>query len=71
MGQTEGQGCTKESRNPSQEIHLPETDESSDEEEVVGLDESAVGGEEEDGVEHEPSTAVCTFAGNSTSACLL
>jgi hypothetical protein len=30
-----------------------------------------VGGEEEDGVEHEPSTAVCTFAGNSTSACLL
>ena len=71
MGKAERQAYTKEIRNPSQEIHLPETDESSDEEEVVGDDESAVGGEEEVGVEHEPSTAVCTFAGNSPSACVL
>ena len=51
--------------------HCSEADESSDEEKAIRLDESAVGGEEEDGVEHEPNAAVCTFARNSPSACVL
>src|ERR1035438_2323550 len=62
--------CT-EPAEPSQENHCSEADESSDEEKAIRLDESAVGGEEEDGVEHEPNAAVCTFARNSPSACVL
>jgi hypothetical protein len=45
LGKAEGQGCAKEGS--SEENHCSKTDESSDEEKAVGLDESTVGGEEE------------------------